>query len=814
MESGLAECFVEQKHKVSRTCSFCFTMRSVFRFCTPLILASAGCLSYVVLARAASPDIPPPAANDPGEIFAEVRLKADAALARPDLTAYRGWIKFLRYEANTAAARSGAASDAAQTAAHRLDEWVGQITADPRALAALRGVQEWAYESPVDGSGQPFKLAIPTDYDPAHPAALSVRLHGYAGNHLEFSTDMAAHPGVFDLAVLGRSRGGGYRALSEADVLQVIDYVQAHWAIDPDRVRLNGDSMGGGGTYRLGARYPQRWASARPRCGFASYVPVGNLLTLPIYAIHSADDWTVSVLHDRGPLLKLRELGGQVIYDETNGYGHAVWTYPAGSERSSAWEQRQVRPDSRTERHIDYTALDGGAVRGWWGEVVEWGDAPKPARFVLTAGQNNLLFAGLTNIRRLRLRLAESPFDRAQPLQVSVNGAVPITLRAPLPASVVLACGDKAWSFETGYDAPPFHLHTPGGASLLYDGEPLLIVYGTRGGDAERQALRAAAEAASKSPNPAWVDDRGEAGADGVPHNQNLYGRLNIKADTEVTGADLARCHLVLIGTAAQNAVVARLADQLPVCFADGAVTCSDGVKFPGRHHALGLVYYNPLAPDRLIFWVASDDPATYAANSIVPAVMAGGTAVPGSAVGIDFLVMDATAPALVAARSFDSRWRWTPGREVSPPWPASLKTHQDFSVAMGAAIRRATDADFALVGSYGPAAQAAVTAGTTRVCDMALRFYYLPIGVCEMSGTEILEVDRRADAAKDALMLISRSPQIGAGKIQASRVYRVALPIDVLWTLSELAKMAPRPYRQTDLFVGDALERFVACEY
>jgi hypothetical protein len=72
-------------------------MRGVFRFCTPLILASASCLSSVVLARAVSPDIPQSAANDPGEIFTEVRVKTDAALASPDLTAFRGWIKSLRF---------------------------------------------------------------------------------------------------------------------------------------------------------------------------------------------------------------------------------------------------------------------------------------------------------------------------------------------------------------------------------------------------------------------------------------------------------------------------------------------------------------------------------------------------------------------------------------------------------------------------------------------------------------------------------------------------------------------------------------------
>src|ERR1035438_4200541 len=132
---------------------------------------------------------------------------------------------------------------------------------------------------------------------------------------------------------------------------------------------LNGGSMGGGATYRLGSRYPHLWSSGRPTCGYASYLPMGNLVTLPIYATHSADDPTVSVLHDRGPLALLRELGGQVVYDETDGYGHAVWNYKEGNERGLAWEKSQVRPDSRTVRRVDYTALDGGAVRGWWGGV-------------------------------------------------------------------------------------------------------------------------------------------------------------------------------------------------------------------------------------------------------------------------------------------------------------------------------------------------------------------------------------------------------------------------------------------------------------
>jgi hypothetical protein len=625
---------------------------------------------------------------------------------------------------------------------------------------------------------------------------------------------MRAHPGSFDIAVLGRARGGGYRALSEADVLQAVDYVEAHWAIDPSRVSLNGGSMGGGATYRLGARYPHLWSSGRPTCGFASYLPMGNLVTLPIYATHSADDPTVSVLHDRGPLALLRELGGQVVYDETNGYGHAVWNYKEGNERGVAWEKFQVRPDPRTVRRVDYTALDGGAARGWWGEVAEWGAAPRPARFVLVAGNPNLLHAELTNISRLRLRLAESPFERDRPLQVSVNGAVPFTVPAPLPESAVLAAGAKGWGLDPGSNPTPFRLHTPGSAVLLYDGEPLLIVYGTHGTGAECGAMRAAAAAASKSPDPAWPDDAGEAAPDGVPHNQNLYGWLNTKADAQVTDADIARCHLVLIGTAAQNALVARVADALPAHLDSGGVTCSDGVRFAGGGLALGLVHYNPLAPGRLIFWVASEDPAAYTANSAIPMAMAGcGPTMAGgdihtaNAFCADLLVMPAGSATVIAARSFDSRWRWVPGREASPLVPSSLGTAGDFSRAVGAAVSRAAGADFSIVGVYGPAAAPPFAAGVTRVSDIVPLFSNMPIGVFEISGGEVLEMARAISSKAPAAMMIAG---FEPARIEAARQYRIAIPVNMLWKLSAVAQPPPGSYRLTGLDTGDAIERFL----
>jgi hypothetical protein len=766
--------------------------------------AALALLGLLALATASSPAEtgPVPAATLPPNLGS----RTDAALARRDLEAYRGWLKYLRFDAENAALR-GATAEESAARARRLGDWLDRITADPRLIASLRGVQEWAYESPVDGSGQPFRLVIPTDYDPARPAPLSVYMHGYSGNHIEHSTGFKDHPGSFELAVLGRSRGGGYRALSEADVLQVVDYIEAHWSIDLDRVSLNGGSMGGGGTYRLGSRYPQRWSSGRPTCGYASFVPVGNLLTLPIYATHSFDDPTVSVLNDVGPLARLEELGGNVIFDLTNGgYGHAVWDYKEGNERGLAWEKLQVRPASRSVRHVDYAALDGGATRGWWAEVAEWGPSPRPAHFVLSVGGANQLFARLENITRLRLRIAESPLDAAEPLTVSVNGAVPVTLSAPLPPEAFLALGEKGWAFEAQAPRAPFRLHTPGSASLLYDGEPLLIVYGTKGSGPERDAMRAAASAASRSPIPAWPAGDGQSGKDGVPHSYNLYGNLNTKADTEVTDADIARCHLVLIGSERQNSLVARIAGSLPVQLTPSAVVCSDGQVFPGGHLALGLVHYNPLAPDRLIFWVASDDPATYAAKSPIPNFMGGGEFIWGNAFVGDLLVMDSQAPTVVACRSFDSRWRWVPGRETSPVVPAAISGAGAFSLRVGESVRRSAAADFALVNLYGEPGRPVLDAGSTRVSDLLPFFLNQPVGMFEVSGAEVRSIAGIVAAKDSGLLLEGPDP----ARVNPEGRYRVAMPVGVLWALAPRVKPAPRNYWLTGGDTGDAVERFL----
>jgi hypothetical protein len=718
---------------------------------------------------------------------------ARAVLARQDLEAYHGWIRYLVFRASRDGERFGEGSDAARRARTELDTWTRRILGDSSTLAQMRGVFEWAYLSPVDDSGQPFRLSVPTDYDPARPAPLVIHMHGLAGNHIEHSSFMKDHPGDFEVAVLGRSRGGYYRALSEADVLGVIDYVEAHYSIDPRRVHLKGGSMGGGGTFFLGSRYPWRFASGRPICGFASDLPIANLLTVPLYATHSTDDPVVPVLQSRGPIGRLRALGGDAVLDETTGYGHAVWDYTEGNQRGDAWYGKHVLPASSSVQRLSFTAIDGRAMRDYWAEIVEWGPRPQPASFTLEARANNALAATTSNVARLSIRVDESPLDPDRALALNIDGTL-LARQAPLPERLVVVKAGSGWAFEGAPPIPSTRLHTPGGANQLYDGEPLLIVYGTQGASEVNAAMHQAAVVASRSSNASWPSPSGDAGDDGISHNQNLYGELNVAADVDVTPEQIAARHLVLIGTAQQNSLVARMADRLPVRYEGEAIRLSDGTTLPAADTALGLVHYDPLAPSRLVFWVASPDAAAYRADALVPRALG------RFPTGADLVVTRVSEPRILLARSFDSRWSWL-SREGSPALPAAGAERAGFARMLAESVRRVSGADFALAlesDEDGP-----TYATGLRATDLVGLIYYEPIAVMSLTGSE-LAAARLALAKNDQAHL---QPEPNA-KLDPKRNYRLALTARQLGPLFYATHLAPPSYRLTELELASTLAR------
>jgi predicted peptidase len=171
-------------------------------------------------------------------------------------------------------------------------------------LSAAKGDQQRHYYFPEAGKELPYRLYVPQSYDPVAGAPLVVALHGFGGNQDYFFTAVKSLPALLEkhgfifvapmgLAVDGwygaplsipgnapRSSGAPpprqvrtpeeetrYRALSEADVMNVLALVRKEYTVDPNRIYLMGHSMGGFGTWWLGQKYADTWAAIAPMSG-------------------------------------------------------------------------------------------------------------------------------------------------------------------------------------------------------------------------------------------------------------------------------------------------------------------------------------------------------------------------------------------------------------------------------------------------------------------------------------------------------------------------------------------------------------------
>jgi dipeptidyl aminopeptidase/acylaminoacyl peptidase len=112
--------------------------------------------------------------------------------------------------------------------------------------------------------------------------------------------------------------------LSELDVMNVLALVRKEFNIDPNRIYLMGHSMGGGGTWHIGIKYPEIWAALAPVAP-AFYTSPDELVKIkntPVIVVQGDDDPFVSVNNTRQFVDKMKSLGMKYVYIEVPGGDH------------------------------------------------------------------------------------------------------------------------------------------------------------------------------------------------------------------------------------------------------------------------------------------------------------------------------------------------------------------------------------------------------------------------------------------------------------------------------------------------------------
>lgn len=100
----------------------------------------------------------------------------------------------------------------------------------------------------------------------------------------------------------------------------------ASYPVDPSRVYLTGLSMGGYGSWSLGAAYPDLFAAVAPICGGGVASEVVGLKEMPVWAFHGQLDDVVLPHRSHDMVSALQKAGGDVKLTMYPDLQHNSWT--------------------------------------------------------------------------------------------------------------------------------------------------------------------------------------------------------------------------------------------------------------------------------------------------------------------------------------------------------------------------------------------------------------------------------------------------------------------------------------------------------
>jgi hypothetical protein len=195
-----------------------------------------------------------------------------------------------------------------------------------------------SFESPIDGSIQPYSLLLPPGFDPDSEYDLVVMLHGSGVDEVDSLYEAQSNFNARTCIILG-PRGRGLSDFwvgdTETDSIHVIETVQRMFNVD--KTLLGGFSMGGYGCWRFFLRHPDLFDAVAVMSGMP-YNPRVNLpeydmrdktgagKDTPIFVAHGTADQSIHVEYTDSFVRQLEDEGYDVTYLRIEGAGHADYS--------------------------------------------------------------------------------------------------------------------------------------------------------------------------------------------------------------------------------------------------------------------------------------------------------------------------------------------------------------------------------------------------------------------------------------------------------------------------------------------------------
>lgn len=435
------------------------------------------------------------------------------------------------------------------------------------------------FVSNIDGSLQYYAV---TPQVPAtqNPSALFLSVHG-AG--VEAIGQARAYKqkdwGTLVAATNRRPRGFNWEDWGRLDALEVLNIAKERFKPDPQRIYLTGHSMGGHGTWFLGATYPDLWAAIAPCAGYPTLKGYGsadglipatgasameqlllrasnqsdvpalatNYKSLGVYIFHGDSDRTVSVNYARQMKKLLADFHKDMSYYEFPGGGH--WF----GDQSVDWKPIFDFFKWHTITHdtamniIDFTTASPGISSKYrWVSVEQQAYPLQYSRVQLNRNKRTRTITGsTTNIQLLKLDLTYFGNNAAISIALDSLNTIQYTT-ASSSDSLFLTRKSGQWSIT---DKPGLEQKGPLRYGTFKDpfNHRMVFVYGTKGNAAENK----------------WSFDKARYDAETWYYRGN--GAVDIIADKEYSTEKYTGRNIIIYGNANTNSAYNILLNDCPV---------------------------------------------------------------------------------------------------------------------------------------------------------------------------------------------------------------------------------------------------------
>ena len=455
---------------------------------------------------------------------------------------------------------------------------------------------ERTFVSKIDGSVQYYSVA--PSLNKADNQALVLSVHGASVEARNQARAYKQKEWTHLVAPTNRRPFGfNWEEWGRMDAIEVLKEAKNIYKPNPENIYLTGHSMGGHGTWYLGATYPDLWGAIAPAAGYPDIIRyrrsgADSLLTLNphfnmiqrgasggrtlklldnylqsgVYVLHGSADRVVPTAQARMMRNKLGAFHNNFAYYE----------YPGGShwygDHSVDWaplfdflKQNKITPTAEIDSINFTTAAPAISASNYWIRVNQQEQQYETSNIkAYRKGDSTMVYP--KNIGSFSLLFGNFNMDKPTTVVVDNQSIEPTSAN-----NIHLVKRNEKWIEVSEINLAEKHAERQGGFKMAFDNN-VVFVYATQGNKDENE----------------WYLNKARFDAETFLYRGN--GSIDVISDKEFKAADYKDRNVIIYGNADNNGAWKELLTHCPIKVAENNITLGNET-YTGRHLGAYFIY-------------------------------------------------------------------------------------------------------------------------------------------------------------------------------------------------------------------------------